>query len=1160
MRKVHIIVAFVALFFGNFLFAQQLPSTLLWKISGNGLQKPSYLYGTMHLTDERIFNLGDSLYKAIENTEGFAIEINPDDFTPFIIDEAKKSILASQRLKDMMSDKEFKKYAKVLAKKFNKDEDDITTADVLKEKNKWIEESYKTGKMQTFLDAYLFDVARRQGKWTGGVEDMQDQENLINYAVDESDIEELAVNDGKSGGKAKATSGTEQLINFYVKNDLNAIERLSYFDDSAYRDKLLTVRNRKMAMRMDSLSHERSMVFAVGAAHLPGSDGLIALLTKKGFMVTPVFSSKKIKPAAYKVPEIALPWYDVKDEAGLYVASMPGKAGNMTLYGIMNMKMYFDVFNSTMYMTTALQTPYSKEMADSVMGVMASYYFGTSDYNKGKPVTVSNVSGREFILDKDKYSRGYLLYKDGVMYMAIAVAMKKDTAVANAINQFLHSYVITENNNKTDDTKYITYTNAEKAYSIDVPAQPKSTDDLASASDDKSISRDLKTVVDPKSGDYLFFGVNEAAPGFFIPNDSVMLASMKESQKDKFSKLSIDTTYFKDGHRVMEMGGMLVQAPVMMKARYEFRGNRWYALVAMYDPKKDNPVVDRFFGSFKMLDYTVPEWKQYTTGDTLFSTWAPGEFTTDDVSDSSDINTTYKYESFDKFRADGYTVTTEPFSKYYWQKDDTTLLKKLGHTNIHYNDTILSEKFISNGGVRGMEMVVQQEGAANVRRKRLLLNDNKLYNLVTIQPLSEIYNNNTNKFFEDFRFAKAAPNDQLFNSKATLLLHDLSSKDSATRATAKDFLNTVPFSKEELPLLHEALLKQYADDEEGYGTTKEALQRAIINMDDSSSYYFAKDHYLSAAENDKNVLLGILLHFPTKEHYQDIKTALLQQPPKQQPDYSFVSAFTDSLQLTASIFADLLPLLDDTVMAPSILRIARPLLDSGLMDITVTEPYQQSILRFAQQHYKNIKSDPDSYDYSDYALLDVLGYINNTATNAALQSWTLLKKSPYLQMSAACKLLHNKQVLNPSTLQNLAAEKGTRTALYDTLRAYKKEALYPKAYLTQKDFAESYVYTAASDDDEPSNLTYLTQKVINFKGKEARFYFYKVTYGEEDDASYSLACAGPFNVNANTISAEDATGEMYYEEDFDPTNLPAQMDALIKQMEDWYGWGKKNGE
>jgi len=60
----------------------------------------------MHLTDERIFNIGDSVYKAIENTDGFAMEIDPDQFTPLVIDEAKKSIAKTIRLKDAMKPEE----------------------------------------------------------------------------------------------------------------------------------------------------------------------------------------------------------------------------------------------------------------------------------------------------------------------------------------------------------------------------------------------------------------------------------------------------------------------------------------------------------------------------------------------------------------------------------------------------------------------------------------------------------------------------------------------------------------------------------------------------------------------------------------------------------------------------------------------------------------------------------------------------------------------------------------------------------------------------------------------------------------------------------------------------------------------------------------------
>ena len=38
-----------------------------------------------------------------------SIEIDPEEFTPFIIDEAKKSIMDARRLKETLSKKEFEK-------------------------------------------------------------------------------------------------------------------------------------------------------------------------------------------------------------------------------------------------------------------------------------------------------------------------------------------------------------------------------------------------------------------------------------------------------------------------------------------------------------------------------------------------------------------------------------------------------------------------------------------------------------------------------------------------------------------------------------------------------------------------------------------------------------------------------------------------------------------------------------------------------------------------------------------------------------------------------------------------------------------------------------------------------------------------------------------
>ena len=52
--------------------------SLFWEISGNGLKKPSYLFGTMHVSNKMAFHLSDSFYNAIKNTDMVALELNPE--------------------------------------------------------------------------------------------------------------------------------------------------------------------------------------------------------------------------------------------------------------------------------------------------------------------------------------------------------------------------------------------------------------------------------------------------------------------------------------------------------------------------------------------------------------------------------------------------------------------------------------------------------------------------------------------------------------------------------------------------------------------------------------------------------------------------------------------------------------------------------------------------------------------------------------------------------------------------------------------------------------------------------------------------------------------------------------------------------------------------
>ena len=61
--------------------------SLLWEIRGKGIAKPSYLFGTMHVSSKMAFNLSDSFYLGIRSAQVVALETNPgtwqEDFSRY---------------------------------------------------------------------------------------------------------------------------------------------------------------------------------------------------------------------------------------------------------------------------------------------------------------------------------------------------------------------------------------------------------------------------------------------------------------------------------------------------------------------------------------------------------------------------------------------------------------------------------------------------------------------------------------------------------------------------------------------------------------------------------------------------------------------------------------------------------------------------------------------------------------------------------------------------------------------------------------------------------------------------------------------------------------------------------------------------------------------
>ncbi len=204
----------------NSLSAQQTNSkTLLWRISGNGLQQPSYLYGTMHLKDRRLFFFGDSVYNAIENTQGFAMELDPQDMMDSLFSRLSDTDTTSL-LRKVLDKRKYDSLSKKLEQALGIPADKITRKKLLKERDTWYTKYKKKDDMKTVVDMYLYDIASKQGKWVGGIEDVNDQLDMKDELGNEIDIEDF-VNTTEKERK----NYMEEMIKIYVDQDIARMDQ-----------------------------------------------------------------------------------------------------------------------------------------------------------------------------------------------------------------------------------------------------------------------------------------------------------------------------------------------------------------------------------------------------------------------------------------------------------------------------------------------------------------------------------------------------------------------------------------------------------------------------------------------------------------------------------------------------------------------------------------------------------------------------------------------------------------------------------------------------------------------------------------------------------------------------------------------------------------------
>jgi len=266
-------------------------NSLLWKISGNGLKHPSFLYGTMHTSDPRVFAFSDSVIPYFSSTKAYAMELDPkESFNMSLL--SKLMMGKGHSLKSMIPFREYNVLDSVVNKEIGysvalfDNVAPVFTMTIFEASGMNLNDSGGVGQREV-LDLFFYKQAKKSKKKIIGIETVDEQLGALN-SLSYQEQADMLVKEINSF-EEKKTEGTD-LVKFYLEQNLDSLaanDADAQMPEKFYKA-LITDRNIRMASRITDIIYEQPTFVAVGALHLPANEGIIELLRKRGFVVAAV--------------------------------------------------------------------------------------------------------------------------------------------------------------------------------------------------------------------------------------------------------------------------------------------------------------------------------------------------------------------------------------------------------------------------------------------------------------------------------------------------------------------------------------------------------------------------------------------------------------------------------------------------------------------------------------------------------------------------------------------------------------------------------------------------------------------------------------------------------------------------------------------------------
>ncbi|MCF8415062.1 MAG: TraB/GumN family protein [Crocinitomicaceae bacterium] len=262
-------------------------SSLLWKIEGPGIQKGSYLFGTMHLIEKQYFIFPDKLEKIVKKTDKLVMELAG---LPNQLEALKYVTLTDGTFADYFSKEQMDSILVWAKAELNMSEEAFTKT--MSKMKPFVVVQMATqihfmGKTESYEMSFE-KIARENDITIAGFETIAEQMGIFDKMTKEQQTEMVmeTIRDPKKGIEV-----TQKMQKLYQGQNVDSLYLMIQEEGGTITEDQATIlddRNERWIPMIEEMAKKEKLFIAVGAGHLGGPKGVIRLLEQKGYTLTPV--------------------------------------------------------------------------------------------------------------------------------------------------------------------------------------------------------------------------------------------------------------------------------------------------------------------------------------------------------------------------------------------------------------------------------------------------------------------------------------------------------------------------------------------------------------------------------------------------------------------------------------------------------------------------------------------------------------------------------------------------------------------------------------------------------------------------------------------------------------------------------------------------------